>query len=260
MSYHKICIFRTGALGDVILTLPVIHNLQYAFPLTHIDLIGNPNLLSLAPTNHIQIHDINRALWAPLFAPNAQITPEITHIFQNTDLVISYLPDPDQALTHNLHNLGVTQIDTCLPRPPKTIHATDHLLTPLHNRNIPTPITHPTIQLNQKDFPDITRPHPKYATLLIHPGSGGKNKCWSPNHFAITADTLIRQTGCQVFLSSGPADGNLAEKISHLMTEKNTLLPPLPIRQFAAFMTTCQAYLGNDSGPTHLAAAADICR
>jgi heptosyltransferase-3 len=29
----------------------------------------------------------------------------------------------------------------------------------------------------------------------------------------------------------------------------------LPIRQFAAFMTTCQAYLGNDSGPTHLAAA-----
>jgi len=89
----------------------------------------------------------------------------------------------------------------------------------------------------------------------IHPGSGGKNKCWSPNHFANTADTLIRQTGCQVCLSSGPADGPLAEEVSHLMTENATLLPQLPLRQFASFMATCNAYLGNDSGPTHLSAA-----
>ena len=39
------------------------------------------------------------------------------------------------------------------------------------------------------------------------------------------------------------------------MAEKATLLPQLPLRHFAAFMTTCNAYLGNDSGPTHLAAA-----
>jgi len=255
MSYQKIGLFRTGALGDVILTLPVIQNLQQAFPLAHIDIIGNPKILSLTQTNNLQIHDINRALWAPLFAPNTQISPDITHLFQNTDLVISYLPDPDQALSQNLHRLGVTQIETCPPRPTQIIHAIDHLLSPLHNRNIPTPIIQPHIPLTQNALPHLPFQGSGPPTLLIHPGSGGKNKCWSPNHFANTADTLIRQTGCQVCLSSGPADGPLAEEVSHLMTENATLLPQLPLRQFASFMATCNAYLGNDSGPTHLSAA-----
>lgn len=255
MSYPKICIFRTGALGDVILTLPVIQNLQHTFPQTHIHLIGNPTLLSLAPTHHIQIHDINRAHWAPLFAPNTVITSELTHLFQNTERVFSYLPDPDKALTQNLHRLGVSQIHTCPPRPTQTTHAIDHLLSPLRALDIPIPITQPHIQITAADHANMAQQHPQTPTLLIHPGSGGKNKCWAPSHFATTADALIRQTGCLVCLSSGPADGPLAEAVSQLMTEKATVLPQLPLRQFAAFMTTCSAYLGNDSGPTHLAAA-----
>ncbi|MFT5365761.1 MAG: ADP-heptose:LPS heptosyltransferase [Candidatus Latescibacterota bacterium] len=258
MSYEKICIFRTGALGDVILTLPVIHNLHHAFPSAQINIIGNTRLLSLAQADHIQTLDIDRAIWAPLFASHTQFSQELTHQFQNTDLAISYLPDPDQILTKNLHRLGISQIMTHPPKPQLVIHAIDHLLAPLRDLNIPTPEIQPKIYLSETDHQDTVPYLPSSPTLLIHPGSGGKDKCWLPEHFASVADTLVRQTNCQIFISSGPADGDLAQKITHLMTEKSTLLPQLPLRQLAALMTTCTAYLGNDSGPSHLAAAVGL--
>lgn len=254
MGYHKISIFRTGALGDVILTLPVIQNLHSAFPNAQINLIGNPSLLSLAKPHGVHIHDINRSMWAPLFAPNNN-TPDLHTLFQNTDLALSYLPDPDHILTQNLQRLGVLQTVPCPPKPPPQTHAIDHLLTPLRNLNIPIPQSHPRISLTDQDFQNIPTNLTKIPTLLIHPGSGGKNKCWPPEHFASIADALIRETGCKITLSSGPADDGLAQQISQLMDEQATLLPPLPIRHFAAYMSTCTAYLGNDSGPSHLAAS-----
>ncbi|MBT3604306.1 MAG: glycosyltransferase family 9 protein [Candidatus Latescibacteria bacterium] len=258
MPYHKICIFRTGALGDVILTLPVIHNLRNACPKAHIHLIGNPSLLSLAKADHIHIHDINRSIWAPLFAPKGKLPSDLQDLFQNTDLAISYLPDPDHIFTQNLQRLGVSKMITCPPKSNAQIHAIDHLLTPLRELNIPTPELQPRISLTEEEFQNASTHPTNSRTLLIHPGSGGKNKCWPPKHFASLADRLIRETNCSVTISSGPADEGLAQHLNTLMAKKTTLLPQLSIRHFAAFMTNCAAFLGNDSGPSHLAASLEI--
>ena len=255
MSYQKICLFRSGALGDVILTLPVLHTLQHTFPQAQIHLIGNPRLLTLAQTNHIEIHDINQAMWASLFVPQAQHAPEITNIFHNAELIISYLPDPDKNLTENLRTLGVPQIITWPPKPTALTHATDHLVGALDALHIPKVKTQPQIWLTKSEHTAISQYQSSTPTLLIHPGSGGKNKCWPPALFAQTADQLIQQTGCRVLISSGPADDQLAQTVANQMTQQAHLLPELPLRHFAALLTTCTAYLGNDSGPSHLAAA-----
>lgn len=254
MSYNKICIFRTGALGDVILTLPVIENLHLANPNARIHLIGNPRILSLAEAPYIQIADIDRAVWAPLFAPNPTNSSELQNYFENVDLVLSYLPDPEQTFKKNLQQLGVPQILTCPPRPTQQIHATDHLLQPLHELGISTPFTIPQITISENDVAPIPTEIPP-NTILIHPGSGGKHKCWPLSHFADLADQIIQKTKCTVAISSGPADHDLAEQIAHKMTQKAIFLSPLTLRQYAATMTLCQAYIGNDSGPTHLAGA-----
>jgi heptosyltransferase-3 len=258
LPYQKICIFRTGALGDVILTLPVIQNLHLACPGADIHLFGKPHLLSLGQTDGIAIHDMDRAVWASLFASGAHFSQEIVDQFQNTDLVISYLPDPDGLFTQNLRHLGALHIIVHPPKPQSPTHAIDHLLKPLFDLNIATPDLQPRIALSQIDQMDLDHFHTDSPTLLIHPGSGGKTKCWFPEYFARVADDLILQTGCSVLFSSGPADGELAHQIIDLMDESANALTEMPLPKFALCMKRCTAYLGNDSGPSHLAAALDL--
>ena len=44
--------------------------------------------------------------------------------------------------------------------------------------------------------------------IAMHPGSGGYSTArrWSPEHFALLADTLFRDTGGQLILLGGPEE------------------------------------------------------
>ncbi len=260
MSISCICIVRTGALGDVILTLPVIHNLRRAYPHAPLDLVGNSRLLELAKGHNIHIDNIDRAAWAPLFAPDGMPFEELANRLHKTDLLISYLPDPDGIFAQNLCRIGVSRVITHTPRPIEThpIHTIDHLLQPLHSLNIATPIAQPFIHLTTEDQQAVAPYLTPLPVLLIHPGSGGVSKRWPPECFAEVANALTEQTHCQIFLSSGPADDDLAQRVaSHIKTNVK-ILPELPLRHLAAIMSHCTAYLGNDSGPSHLAAAMGV--
>jgi ADP-heptose:LPS heptosyltransferase len=258
MAYRKICLLRTGALGDVILTLPVVHNLCLTFPEAQIHLIGNPRLLALAREENIVIHDFGRAYWASLFADHTTLSSDLKHLFGNADLVISYLPDPDEILTRNLGRMCQGPVIFCPPKPPPHLHAIDHFLTPLRALRIPQTITEPRVRFCSNDIQFRDSGPPESIALLIHPGSGSSSKCWPPENFAAVADSLVRQTGCEVYLSTGPADGNLTHRVSQMMVEKSTVIPTCDLREFAARMTTCTVFIGNDSGPAHLAAAVGL--
>lgn len=253
MSHTRICLVRTGALGDVILTLPAIHTLRQAFPRAAIHLIGNARLLALAEGENIHIHDINRAEWAPMFAPGGTPVQALSDLLSGTDLLISYLPDPDGVFADNLHRLGIRRILTHPPRPADPIHAVDHLLQPLRNLGLSPSATCPKIHLTDADranlSPDLL---PTGPALLIHPGSGGAPKRWPPESFAAVANAL---SPCvRILIASGPDDGDLARRIADECPSARCL-PHLPLRTLAAIMACCTACLGNDSGPSHLSAA-----
>lgn len=256
MAYQKIMIFRTGALGDFVLTLPVLDNLRLANPTAQIHIVGNTHFTALAQAPYTHLHDINQAFWAPLFAPDPSISAHLLPLLTNTDLVISYMPDPDQVFTKNLQRLGITPIINCPPRPTTQIHAIEHLLTPLQTLAIPTPIQTPTIPLTESE--QSSAKSPPHPTLIIHPGSGGRAKRWPIPYFAQLADTITQELGYHIALSSGPADHDLATQMAQQMTTKPQTLTPMSIREFAATLRTSAGYIGNDSGPSHLAAALNI--
>jgi len=254
MQTKKIWIIRTGALGDFILTLPVIQNLRHHFPSAQIHLLGNLKTLTLASEEVDHIHDINSTVWAPLFALESDLSPQLIEKSANTDLVISYLPDTDGLFTRNLKRAGVQKVITHPPKPPEdgSIHTIDHLLQPLQNLDIPSHTTQPAIHFTQADFEMAHLP--TKPTLLVHPGSGGAPKRWPAEHFITLINNISKHHS--ILVSAGPADGELAQHIV-AQTQAN-LLSQLPIRRFAALMTKCSAYLGNDSGPSHLAAAVGL--
>ncbi|MBI5667208.1 MAG: glycosyltransferase family 9 protein [Chloroflexi bacterium] len=99
--------------------------------------------------------------------------------------------------------------------------------------------------------------------VVINP-AGGRNpgmaldaKRWPPANFAALADRLAARFGAQVVLVGGPEDRGLLDEVANRMqTPALKLAGTLSFRQIAALASLARLYVGNDTGLTHLAAAA----
>ena len=100
--------------------------------------------------------------------------------------------------------------------------------------------------------------------LVINP-AGGRNpgmvmdsKRWPPGHFAALADRLAAPLGAShVVLVGGPGDEELAAAVmSGLHVPAVNLVGRLSFGEIAALAQGSRLYVGNDTGLTHLAAAA----
>jgi heptosyltransferase-3 len=90
------------------------------------------------------------------------------------------------------------------------------------------------------------------SLLVVHPGSGASWKCWSALNFAQILDWW-KSSRKPALLLEGPADGAIVKEIQNRIALPTLSNPPLPV--LATLLNKCAAYIGNDSGVTHLAAA-----
>jgi ADP-heptose:LPS heptosyltransferase len=87
--------------------------------------------------------------------------------------------------------------------------------------------------------------------LVIHPGSGGRAKRWSRAGFGEIARRFARR-GRGVAILLGPAEEAEAGEWRRLGIR---VIVGLDLVAVAALLATCDVYLGNDSGVSHLAGA-----
>ncbi|MDQ3704783.1 MAG: glycosyltransferase family 9 protein [Chloroflexota bacterium] len=96
--------------------------------------------------------------------------------------------------------------------------------------------------------------------LAIHPGAGAYSpaRIWPVEGFGMVAKGLIKSHGANVVILGGPDEVEAASKLERLVGETGRVLNlagRTSIHQTAAVLEECDLFLGNDSGPMHLAAA-----
>jgi len=99
--------------------------------------------------------------------------------------------------------------------------------------------------------------------VVINP-NGGNNpgmmmdaKRWPPPHFAALADALVAALGVKIVLLGGPDDTRTLDTVQAAMqAEAVPFSGVLTFQQIAALAQGSRAYVGNDTGLTHMAAAA----
>ncbi|MGH7948376.1 MAG: glycosyltransferase family 9 protein, partial [Candidatus Binataceae bacterium] len=89
--------------------------------------------------------------------------------------------------------------------------------------------------------------------VLIHPGSGSPAKNWPIDRFIALANQLAATAG-KALIVVGPAEAPLRDQLAGCGAPVVTS-PPLPT--LAGLARLASAYVGNDSGVSHLAAATD---
>ena len=93
--------------------------------------------------------------------------------------------------------------------------------------------------------------------LIVHPGTGSAAKRWPAEGFASAVEEAVADRALIVAVHQGPAD---AEPVAALVCQLATPLvleePSLPA--LAGALAHATAYIGNDSGVSHLAGAVGI--
>src|SRR3982751_2285080 len=97
-TMNRILVIRGGAIGVFVLTLPAIKLLRDRFPAAHLELLGVPHIVALADQRFYadEVRSLDAPAFAPFFAEDAELPPELSDYFANFDLVVCYLFDPDK--------------------------------------------------------------------------------------------------------------------------------------------------------------------
>ncbi|MBS1813137.1 MAG: glycosyltransferase family 9 protein [Acidobacteria bacterium] len=90
----------------------------------------------------------------------------------------------------------------------------------------------------------------------IHPGAGRNKDHWSAENFTTVAAKLIHTLDARVLIFAGPNERGLARVMAKQLPAKRALaLESLSLPEMASAMARLSVFIGNQSGPAHLAAA-----
>lgn len=267
-NVNKILIIKLRAIGDVLLSTPVIENLKTTFPHIQIDFIvekfagdvlkGNPWLT--------KIHTFSKKEETS-FGLIKKIRSE------RYDVVFDLFVNPRTALVTRLSGAkfrvgfpfrGRTYAYNFLV-PPRggEVHNVDFNLDALRFFQIPIVTRNP--------FFPIDSEAKKFAELWLHEtglsgkkiiafnaGGGWITKKWRIEQFAQLADTIKKNFSCEILLFWGPGEFEEIEHLKMQMRHDCFVVPKTSLKQMGALLLHCSALISNDSGPMHIAAAVGV--
>ncbi len=96
--------------------------------------------------------------------------------------------------------------------------------------------------------------------LAVHPGSSKRERCWPLQRF-ISVCRALGEEGWRVVILGGRKEKEMAfemEKDLGSLVALNVPKQDLSLAEMAAILSKCKLFLGNDSGPMHLASALGV--
>ncbi len=220
-------ILRPGAIGDCILSLPALECLRAGY--TEIWAAG-PNLPLLRG------FDAARSIAGSgldlLGIPGVEPPEALIERLRSFDSIVSWYGANRPEFRAAAEGLRLPVVFfPALPPADSRMHACDYFLAQARTLS-PRPV--PAV-------PRIECPRRRGGFAVIHPFSGSASKNWPVESFRRVAELLAARM--PVRWCAGPE-----EKLADAVRFGN-------LYDLACWLATARVYIGNDSGPTHLAAA-----
>lgn len=232
--------------------------------------------------------DFTSSGWLGLFADGATLSDEAAEVLVRTETAIVYLNGDTRELHRRLLSRGITKIvgiDPPVISPPESFpektrcfeiavdglserHAVRRIIDPLTHcgagmeamREALDPSHHNLIArlapAGSEFLSVIQELNPPSDYFAIHPGSGGRTKCWSPARFAELAARISKTFNLVPLVIFGPADEWARAEFEAAMPGDVVwqAIENRSLRDVLTLLDSCRFYIGNDSGMSHLAA------
>ncbi|MCP4645997.1 MAG: glycosyltransferase family 9 protein [bacterium] len=226
-------VVHTGGIGDFLLTLPSLSLLCGDGP---VEVMGRPNRMALAVMGGLAeaAHDIDTIGFESLFVEPSE---GIRAFLAGFDRVVMWMRD-EGDLAKAVRGCGVEDVRAFPGLPPEdwSVHASEYFVSQLGYRYCPPVHLEIAPGRDPKD-------------VVIHPGSGGSHKNCPMDRYAALA-RILRRMNRRVSWCLGPAEDGLE------LPDQEDVIQTATLEELARVLASTRLYVGNDSGITHLAAAA----
>ena len=140
-------------------------------------------------------------------------------------------------------------------------HAVTRYLEVLQRQGVDTTDASPLLELTEAErtaarhFLAEAGRTSEQLLIGIHPGGNWEYKLWDAKNYANVASILAEKLDAAILLFAGPNERELQSKVAEMMDVPPLLVKTDDLRHLAALISACDVYIGNDTGPMHIAAA-----
>ncbi len=264
---ERILVSRMKFIGDVVLTTPLLRSLRNAFPDAAIAYLGEKEAVSLLENNpfldEIIPFDFRRPglpeqLRVVRLLRRRKFTLAIDLFGNPRTALLTYLSGarvrvgPDRRGRGRLYTVRIRddgKAKSAIEFHNQSLRALG--ITPMSSRTeiYLTAGEHASGRSRLEELTGGRGP-----VVGIHPGATWPAKRWFPDRFAGLADALVGG-GAAVVLTGGARDAETIADVRATSTHPHPVLLNSPLRALAAVIASCDAFVANDAGPLHIAAA-----
>jgi heptosyltransferase III len=256
MSENRLLIFHQGALGDFVVTFPILKAFRAVFP--RIDGICRSSFGRLAVDLGVldASYPLESARFASLYAD--RIDPAVvTLVSAYSSLVLFSF---SELLEESLRNIGGSRVFRILPWPTvsQKSHITEFLVRQVLTGDLMGKQGRRRFaRALERLGDDAGRTRRCGSRIVIGPGAGSVTKRWPLENFLVVAAEAEKR-GLQPSILLGPAEVDLEAVVQDNPKSHPHVIKPRTFQELIPVLQSAACFIGNDSGVSHLAAFLEI--
>ncbi len=252
----RVLVIFPGALGDLMLAAPAIAAIVRRHRGSAVELMARAELarFAVARMGVAHGHSIDRREVSRLFSPGHESASDAGEFFAQFARIYSFFAADDSNFRARLTEAAGGPVTFHPFRPPEGGHVSDTYLESIGATDAPVDSSLRPMSEDLDAASEILRrlAVDRERIVLGFPGSGSAAKNWPPSRFAALAEILAPE-GRKIVFVIGPAE----EPMRGQFAARGLIeLGGLELGTLAGLARLVGAFVGNDSGVSHLAAAA----
>lgn len=271
---RNILVIRLRRLGDTVLMTPCLESIRLWQPTAKVAVLVERPLDDLLK-NHPYIDELIVMKRNKM----SEYVRFMTHAFieKRFDLVLNLHGGPRSAIitlaTRARYRVGYSSYHSsfvynlAIPDPAKDksldkpFHTIDHHLHLLEAIGMPEgskELCLPVDSDSQQQLSEMLNKEgvrENESIVLIRPGATAKTKQWPAERFAGVASWILAHYDCKVVVDVGPNEESALRAFTPLTAKGAILMDRLDLKQLVCLINRADFFIGNDAGPTHIAAA-----
>lgn len=280
-SIRKILVLRYRSIGDIILSYPTIEALRETYPTARIDFLIDDKFADICHAhpyvNYVLLHPTKRGntgSWA-YFKKSVQFMSKIRK--QKYDMVVDLHSGPRSSILTFLSGARY-RVGSLMRKRHKlfyNVYAEPGIAKKVHTVNVmlntisplkPNKLAKKSLFLRYKDGDglyvknflekyDVTE---KETVVMVHPGARVDIKRLPSQRMGKIVNWMTTELGVKVIYAGKDSDLPAIADIVSYSGKPGLMATNLTLGRLAALIKSCNLFIGNDSGPMHMAAALDV--
>jgi ADP-heptose:LPS heptosyltransferase len=250
-SVQRVLVIFPGALGDLMCLMPALAAISRRHPGASVELMARFELARLVAGRSVvaRAHSIDAREVGELFAD--QTLGDVHRFFGDFDRIYSFFASGDARFRERLAAATDAEVSFHSFRPAGEGHVSEGYLRAIgEGASMIDARIEPTVDDLAAARVVLEAKCDNSNLVVIFPGSGSPAKNWPADKFAGLASTLSKLASVAVIL--GPAEAS----IEPIFREAGVpVIKDLDLPTVAAIARIASAFVANDSGVAHLAAA-----